>query len=112
MPKSYKWFALAAAQGDKDAGRKRDELATQLDAQTLAATQQAVKNYTAQPQPAEAIAIPEPSGGWDRTPAAAEKPRAGAPASDRRLQLRETVNCGGPDASGRDHRRIHPLKLT
>jgi localization factor PodJL len=79
IAESYKWFALAAAQGDKDAGRKRDELATQLDPQTLAATQQAVKNYTAQAQPAEAITIPEPSGGWDRTPPTAEKPRAGAP---------------------------------
>jgi localization factor PodJL len=79
IAESYKWFALAAAQGDKDAGRKRDELATQLDAQTLATTQQAVKNYTAQAQPAEAIAIPEPPGGWDRTPATAEKPRPGAP---------------------------------
>ncbi len=79
IAESYKWFALAAAQGDKDAGRKRDELATQLDAQTLAGIQQALKSYTAQAQPAEAIAIPEPSGGWDRTPSSAEKPRAGAP---------------------------------
>jgi localization factor PodJL len=76
---SYKWFSLAAAQGDKDAGRKRDELATQLDAQTLASIQQALKSYTAQAQPAEAIAIPEPPGGWDRTPTAPEKPRAGGP---------------------------------
>jgi localization factor PodJL len=79
IAESYKWFALAAAQGDKDAGRKRDEVGTQLDAQTLAATQQAVKGYTAQTQPAEAIAIPEPPGGWDRTPPSPEKPRAGAP---------------------------------
>ncbi len=79
IAESYKWFALAAAQGDKDAGRKRDELATQLDAQTLASIQQALKTYTAQAQPAEAITIPEPSGGWDRTPPTAEKPRAGAP---------------------------------
>ena len=79
IAESYKWFSLAAAQGDKDAGRKRDELATQLDAQTLAATQQAVKSYTAQAQPAEAITIPEPQGGWDRTPTAPEKPRSGGP---------------------------------
>jgi len=77
---SYKWFALAAAQGDKDAGRKRDEVATQLDAQTLTGAQQTIKSYAAQAQPAEAIAIPEPPGGWDRTPpASSEKPRAGAP---------------------------------
>jgi localization factor PodJL len=79
IAESYKWFSLAAAQGDKDAGRKRDDVATQLDGQTLTAIQQAVKNYTAQAQPAEAITIPEPPGGWDRTTPAAEKPRAGAP---------------------------------
>jgi localization factor PodJL len=79
IAESYKWFALAAAQGDKDAGRKRDELATQLDAQTLAGVQQAVKSFTAQAQPAEAITIPEPQGGWDRTPSAPEKPRAAGP---------------------------------
>ena len=112
IAESYKWFALAAAQGDKDAGRKRDELATQLDAQTLASIQQALKSYTAQAQPAEAITIPEPSGGWDRTPPRRGKAARRRPASDRRLQLGETVNCGGPGASGRDHRRIHPLKLT
>jgi len=75
IAESYKWFALAAALGDKDAGRKRDEVATQLDAQTLAAAQQAVKGYAPQTQPAEAITIPEPQGGWDRTPSTAEKPR-------------------------------------
>ena len=79
IAESYKWFTLAAAQGDKDAGRKRDELATQLDAQTLANIQQALKSYTAQAQPAEAITIPEPPGGWDRTPTSAEKPRPGSP---------------------------------
>jgi len=77
---SYKWFALAAAQGDKDAGRKRDEIATQLDPQTLAGAQQTIKSYAAQAQPAEAITVPEPPGGWDRTTSASpEKPRAGAP---------------------------------
>jgi localization factor PodJL len=77
IAESYKWFALAAAQGDRDAGRKRDEVATHLDARTLSAAQQAVKNFVAEPQPPEAIAIPEPAGGWDRTtPPSPEKPKA------------------------------------
>jgi localization factor PodJL len=77
IAESYKWFALAAAQGDRDAGRKRDEVATHLDARTLSAAQQAVKNFVAEPQPPEAIAIPEPAGGWDRTaPPSSEKPKA------------------------------------
>jgi len=77
IAESYKWFALAAAQGDRDAGRKRDEVARQLDVRTLSAAQQAVKNFVAEPQPPEAIAIPEPAGGWDRmTLPSSEKPKA------------------------------------
>ncbi len=112
IAESYKWFALAAAQGDKDAGRKRDEVATQLDAQTLASS----------PASRQKLYGPGPTGRGHRDPRAAGrlgshaaiagKAARGRAASDRRLQLGETVNCGGPGASGRDHRRIHPLKLT
>ncbi len=48
---AYKWFALAAAQGDKEAAKKRDEIAARLDPAALAAAQQAVKNFVAEPQP-------------------------------------------------------------
>ncbi|HEX9071557.1 MAG TPA: hypothetical protein VF852_06355 [Pseudolabrys sp.] len=82
IAESYKWFALAAAQGDRDAGRKRDEVAALLDAQTLGAAQQAAKSFTVQAQPAEAIFVPEPPGGWDSTtPPTNEKPRAAGPLS-------------------------------
>ena len=77
LVESYKWFALAAAQNDRDAGRKRDEVAAYLDAKTLAAAQQAVKNFVVEGQPPEAIAVPEPPGGWDHTtPPSSEKPKA------------------------------------
>jgi localization factor PodJL len=79
---SYKWFALAAAQGDKEAARKRDDVAAHLDAQTLASAQQAVKSFTPAPQPAEAIQITAPPGGWDRvTQPTQEKHRAAGPVS-------------------------------
>jgi localization factor PodJL len=79
---SYKWFALAAAQGDKEAARKRDDVAAHLDAQTLASAQQAVKSFTPTPQPAEAIQITAPPGGWDRvTQPTQEKHRAAGPVS-------------------------------
>jgi localization factor PodJL len=82
IAESYKWFALAAAQGDKEAARKRDDVAAHLDAQTLASVQQAVKNFTPAPQPAEAIQITAPPGGWDRvTQPAQEKQRAAGPVS-------------------------------
>lgn len=79
VAESYKWFALAAAQGDKEAARKRDEVAAQLDAHTLAAAQQAVKAFVPAPQPAEAISVTAPPGGWDRTtqPTQEKRPAAG-----------------------------------
>jgi localization factor PodJL len=82
IAESYKWFALAAAQGDKEAARKRDDVAAHLDAQTLASVQQAVKNFTPTPQPAEAIQITTPPGGWDRvTQPAQDRQRAAGPVS-------------------------------
>jgi localization factor PodJL len=81
---SYKWFALAAQQGDKDAGKKRDEVAARLDAQSLAAARAAVQSFTAEPQPAEAIEVKAPPGGWEKPAGGAThppkaKPPGGAP---------------------------------
>ncbi len=69
---SYKWFALAANQGDADAGKKRDEIAARLDPQSLAAAQAAVQNWSAQPQPQDAIVVKTPPGGWDSSGQAAK----------------------------------------
>jgi localization factor PodJL len=65
LAESYKWFALAEAQGDKEAARKRDEVAGQLDGQALAAAEQAVKTFRPEPQPHEATTVAVPPGGWD-----------------------------------------------
>jgi localization factor PodJL len=76
---SYKWFALAAIQGDQDAAKKSDEVAARLDQQSLAAARLAVKTWTAQPQPDDAINVKTPPAGWDATasaaPAAKPKPQ-------------------------------------
>jgi localization factor PodJL len=72
LSEAYKWFALAAKQGDKEAGKKRDEIAEQLDPGKLAAAKHAVDNFVAKPQPAEAVNVPAPAGGWDS--AAASQP--------------------------------------
>jgi localization factor PodJL len=77
---SYKWFALAASGGDADAAKKRDEVATHLDAQALAAAKLAVQKWTAQPQPEEAVSVRTPPGGWDLLEHA-EKARARAAAA-------------------------------
>jgi localization factor PodJL len=77
---SYKWFALAATQGDQDAAKKSEEVAAHLDQQSLAAARLAVKTWTAQQQPDDAINVKTPPGGWDATasaaPAAKPKPQA------------------------------------
>ncbi len=65
LAESYKWFALAASQGDREAAKKRNEIAAHLDATALATAQHAVKSFVAEPQPDDAILVPEPPGGWD-----------------------------------------------
>ncbi|MDR3374859.1 MAG: peptidoglycan-binding protein [Ancalomicrobiaceae bacterium] len=46
---SYKWFALAAAQGDQEAGKKRDDIATHLDKTVLATAKLAVSTWKMAP---------------------------------------------------------------
>ncbi len=78
LPESYKWFGLAALQGDRDAAKKRDDVAAKLDAASLAAARAAVRSFTPQPQPDEAVNVQTPPGGWDR-PAAENAPAAKKP---------------------------------
>jgi localization factor PodJL len=62
---AYKWFALAADQGDSEAAARRDEIAAELDQQTLEAAELAVKAWTPERQPDDAINVKAPPGGWD-----------------------------------------------
>jgi localization factor PodJL len=68
---AYKWFAIASDQGDKEAGAKRDEIASHLDPQTLAAARNAVKSWTAEPQPDDAINV-KAAAAWN-APASPER---------------------------------------
>jgi localization factor PodJL len=68
LAESFKWFSLAAAQGDADAGHKRDDIAKRLDAQSLAAAKLAVQTFIAEPQPDDAVNVATPPGGWDAAP--------------------------------------------
>jgi localization factor PodJL len=77
FPESYKWFALAAARGDSESAKKRDEIAGHLEANALAAAQQAVKAFVSEQQPEEAIAVPKPQGGWDNASGVSPEPAAG-----------------------------------
>lgn len=76
---SYKWFQLAADAGDNDAGKKRDEVASHLDPQSLAAAELAVQKWSAEPQPDDATSVKTPPGGWDPPVQAVKaKPRPSA----------------------------------
>jgi len=77
---SYIWFALAASSGDADSAKKRDEVASHLDAQALAAAKLTVQKWRAMPQPEEAVNVNTPAGGWD-LPEHAEKARGRAAAA-------------------------------
>ena len=62
---AYKWFALAADQGDSEAAAKRDEIAAELDQQTLESAELVVKAFKPEPQPDDASNVKMPPGGWD-----------------------------------------------
>jgi localization factor PodJL len=83
---AYKWFALAAKQGDVEAANKRDEVAAQLDDDTLAAADLVVKGWRPEPQPDEAIKVKAPPGGWDTAAQPKAKPRT------------TSAKLAGPDA--------------
>jgi localization factor PodJL len=65
LAESYKWFALAAQQGDQDAAKKREDVAARLDQQSLVAAKLAVQTWAADPPPDEAMNVKAPPGGWD-----------------------------------------------
>ncbi|MFO0406253.1 MAG: hypothetical protein ACK50Q_07725 [Labrys sp. (in: a-proteobacteria)] len=63
---AYQWFSLAANQGDEDAGRKRDEVATKLDAGTIAKLKTKVAEFEAKSAPVLANEETLPSVNWDK----------------------------------------------
>jgi localization factor PodJL len=69
LAEAFKWFALASREGDRDAAKKRDEIAARLDRQTLTAAMATAQSWQAQPQPEDAIQVRVPPGGWDAGPA-------------------------------------------
>jgi localization factor PodJL len=75
LAEAFKWFALASREGDRDAAKKRDDVAARLDKQSLAAAMAAAQAWQAQPQPEAATEIPAPPGGWDgaAAPSAAKR---------------------------------------
>jgi localization factor PodJL len=86
LAESYKWFSLAAAQGDKESSNKREDVGARLDPQALMAAQLAVQTFVVELQPEEATSVKAPEGGWDRpsagtAPVAPAKKRLATPRS-------------------------------
>jgi TPR repeat protein len=77
---AFKWFALAALQGDREAARHRDEIGGRLEPSVLTAAKSAVRAFSPQIQPNEAVMVAAPPGGWDRPTgdtAGGRKPQSG-----------------------------------
>ncbi|WP_375461642.1 hypothetical protein [uncultured Enterovirga sp.] len=64
LSKAYLWLALAAQEGDDDAGRKRDDVAKRLPAADLARAKQSVETWRAVPANTAANEVQVPAGGW------------------------------------------------
>ena len=79
LARSYTWFAIVAAQGDEDAGRKRDEVGARLSAADLAAAKAAAEGFKPALPIREANEVALPANGWPEPVAApAAKPPASA----------------------------------
>jgi localization factor PodJL len=85
---SYKWFFLAAKAGDKDAARKRDEVAARLDPEALAAARATAERWMPLPQAAGTVTL--------KTPQAWEASEKVAPAGKSKSQPR--AETSGPGA--------------
>lgn len=72
LAESFRWFALAANQGDADAAKKRDDVAARLDQQTLAAARLAVQAWVAQPSD-ESVNAPRVKPEWQSAAVAPKK---------------------------------------
>ncbi|MDP2802665.1 MAG: hypothetical protein Q8O26_12360 [Phreatobacter sp.] len=70
LAESYKWFALAAAGGDQDSAKKREEVAARLDPQTLVAARLAVQTFAPKAEPDAAVRVAAPAE-WSDPPAPA-----------------------------------------
>jgi localization factor PodJL len=73
LAEAFKWFALASRDGDRDAAKRRDDVAARLDRQSLAAAMAAAQSWQQVPQPDAATQVRVPPGGWDGAPSAAKR---------------------------------------
>lgn len=64
LNEAYRWFAIAASQGDADAARKRDDVGARLDAKALEALKAEVAAFVPRTAPAMANDTSLPAASW------------------------------------------------
>ncbi len=79
LRQSWLWFSLAAAQGDVDAAKKRDEVAAKMDPAELAAAADALGKFKVVDPDPIANEVIAPPGGWDAKPASPSVGKSGPP---------------------------------
>ena len=65
LVQSYQWFSVAAAAGDADAGKKRDEVGLKLSANDVAVAKALAASFQPRVPEAAAVEVAPPPGGWD-----------------------------------------------
>ncbi len=79
LVQSYAWFSAAADQGDADAAKKRDEVASRLDAKGFERAKALAASYRPKTPEPSANEVVAPADGWQahpaRTDAKAAKPK-------------------------------------
>ncbi len=73
---SYAWFSAAAANGDEDAGKKRDEVAARLSPEKLTQAKAAAAAWKPKTPDPAANEVSQPAGGWDGAAGAKQVPAA------------------------------------
>tara|TARA_R110002050_G_scaffold206296_1_gene342000 strand:- start:35390 stop:39355 length:3966 start_codon:yes stop_codon:yes gene_type:complete len=78
LEQSYKWFAIAANDGDKDAAVKRDEVFNALRPEQVESARAAVANWTAKPinPDANSVEVPASWGGESNETASVDMKKA------------------------------------
>jgi localization factor PodJL len=69
LPGAFTWFSVAAGQGDEDAGKKRDEVASRLTAAELALARASAERWRPEIPARTANEVTLPAHGWSEIPA-------------------------------------------
>jgi localization factor PodJL len=90
---AYQWFALAAKTGDTEAAKRRNQVKAELDQQTLAAAEQAVKSWKAKAANPEVNEVALP----DEWTSSAETPNGALITRAQKLLNRLGYDAGPPN---------------